>query len=201
MIKLIAGLGNPGTEYEATRHNAGFWMVDQLEQRGNASLRKEKKFDDALTARAPLGRQQVWLLEPQKYMNLSGLAVRKLADFANVSPQEILVVHDELDLPPGAARLKFGGGTGGHNGLKDIARHLGTQDFWRLRLGIGHPRDALPPEARKGAVQDVAAFVLKPPRRDEMTLIVDAIDRSLSVMDDILDGQQEKAMLKLHSAA
>lgn len=164
MIKLIVGLGNPGAEYTATRHNAGFWLVDQLAREAGATLRDERRFH-GFYAKARLCGEEVHLLEPQTYMNRSGQSVVALAHFFKILPNEILVAHDELDLPPGAVKLKLGGGSGGHNGLKDISAHLSSQQYWRLRIGIGHPRDMIPESARAGAKPDVANFVLKPPRK------------------------------------
>lgn len=187
-IRLIVGLGNPGRDYEATRHNAGFWWVDAVAARKSASLRPEKKFH-GMAARVTEGAREIWLLEPDTFMNASGRAVGALAGFYRIAPDEILVVHDELDLPPGTVRLKKGGGHGGHNGLKDIAAHLGTPEFWRLRLGIGHPgnRDA------------VVNFVLNPPQRAEQELIDAAIDASLAALPQLLSGDFAAAMIKLHT--
>ncbi|SDV48218.1 aminoacyl-tRNA hydrolase [Chitinasiproducens palmae] len=193
MIKLIVGLGNPGPEYAATRHNAGFWFVDRVAADIGATLRHEQRFQ-GMAGRGRLGGHDVYLLEPQTFMNRSGLSVVSLARFYKILPDEILVAHDELDLAPGVARLKRGGGTGGHNGLKDIGAHLSTPDYWRLRLGIGHPRDGLP----AGAKPDVANFVLKPPRREEQDQIDEAIDRALAVLDGFVAGQGERAMMQLH---
>jgi len=142
----------------------------------------------------------VWLLQPQTFMNRSGLATVALARFYKVMPDEILVVHDELDLPPGAVKLKLGGGSGGHNGLKDIAAHLTTQQFWRLRLGIGHPRNLLPPGSSPSGQHDVANFVLKAPRKEEQDLIDRAIDQSLDALPELIAGNAEKAMMRLHTA-
>ena len=192
-IRLIVGLGNPGAEYEQTRHNAGFWLVDNLAYSlPHCRLQRETKFQ-ALAAKTRLGGQDVWLLQPQTFMNLSGRAVGAIAKFFKISPQEVLVVHDELDLPPGSAKLKKGGSTGGHNGLKDIAAALGTQDFWRLRLGIGHPRE----QGLKTAVID---FVLHRPRAEEQKLIDDAITQSLSIIPLLCEGKFELAMKSLHTA-
>ena len=164
--KLVVGLGNPGSEYTETRHNAGFWFCERLARELGTSFSKEARFH-GLAANA---RQNgVWLLMPQTFMNRSGQSVAALARFYRIEPAEILVVHDELDIPPGQLRLKFGGGLGGHNGLKDITAHLGTQDFWRLRVGIGHPGDR----------NEVVNFVLKPPRREESELIDESLDRAL----------------------
>ncbi|VVE36793.1 aminoacyl-tRNA hydrolase [Pandoraea anhela] len=194
MIKLIVGLGNPGAEYTATRHNAGFWFVDALAQQSGASLTNQKNFH-GFAGRARVAGQEVWLLEPQTFMNRSGQSVVALARFYKIMPDEILVVHDELDLLPGTVRLKRGGGTGGHNGLKDIAAHLTTPEFWRLRLGIGHPRTLQP----AGSQQQVADFVLKPPRKEEQGEIDDAMSRSLDIVDLVVKGEMEKAMMRLHA--
>ncbi len=164
--KLIVGLGNPGAEYAETRHNAGFWFCERLARELGVSYSKEARFH-GLAANAR--HDGVWLLMPQTFMNRSGQSVAALARFYRINPAEILVVHDELDIPPGQLRLKFGGGLGGHNGLKDITAHLGTQDYWRLRVGIGHPGDR----------NEVVNFVLKPPRREESELIDESLDRAL----------------------
>ena len=187
MIRLVAGLGNPGKEYAETRHNAGFWWVDRLASGENATLRMDPGMH-GFTARIP---GDIWLIEPQTFMNASGRAVSALSRFYKIAPEHILVVHDELDLEPGAVRLKLGGGLGGHNGLKDIASHLGTRDFWRLRLGIGHP----------GEKKNVSDYVLKAPRKEEEELIQDAISKSLAAWPLIAKGQQQAAMLKLHTKA
>lgn len=192
-IRLIVGLGNPGSDYETTRHNAGFWLVDALARHAGVTLSRESRFY-GLAGRTRLGGNEIWLLEPQTFMNRSGQAVGALARFFKIAPDEVLVVHDELDLPPGAAKLKRGGSSGGHNGLKDITAALGTQDYWRLRLGIGHPR-AL------GLQQPVVDFVLHRPRKEEQDAIDAAIDRSLAVMPLLCEGKPEQAMLRLHSAA
>ncbi|NNM82977.1 MAG: aminoacyl-tRNA hydrolase [Burkholderiales bacterium] len=183
-IRLVAGLGNPGIEYQDTRHNAGFWWVDRLASREGASLKIDSRMHGII------GRAgDSWLIKPQTFMNASGRAVSALSRFYKIPPSEILVVHDELDLEPGTVRLKLGGGLGGHNGLKDISAHLGTQDYWRLRLGIGHP----------GERSQVSNFVLKPPSRQEEELILDAIEKSLDAWHLIATGQQQAAMLKLHT--
>ena len=187
-IRLIVGLGNPGREYETTRHNAGYWWLDELARLQNLSFKSEPKFH-GLAARGQLHGHEMLLLKPQTFMNVSGRAVGALAQFYKIAPAEMLVVHDELDLPPGVARLKMGGGHGGHNGLKDIIAHLGSKDFWRLRLGIGHPGDRA----------DVAGYVLNDPRREERELIDEAIQRALHVAPLIVEGKTEAAMLKLHS--
>lgn len=187
-IKLIVGLGNPGAEYANTRHNAGFWWVDCVAHDESISLRPESKFH-GLAGRVGNGSDELWLLQPQTYMNRSGLSVVAQARFYKLTPEQILVVHDELDLPPGAAKLKQGGGHGGHNGLKDIIAHLGSPNFWRLRLGIGHPGDR----------NEVANFVLKPPRQEEQRVIDDAIDVSLKVLPLLRKGDFPKAMHQLHT--
>ena len=186
-IRLIAGLGNPGREYADTRHNAGFWFLEEVARKAGASLRLESRFH-ASVARVNLSGQEVWLIAPQTYMNISGQALAALASYYKISPEEILVVHDELDLLPGTARLKRGGGPGGHNGLKDIIARLGP-DFWRLRIGIGHPGD-------KNAVAD---FVLHRPSQTEETLMRDALDQSLSVLPLMVAGDMASAMHQLHT--
>ncbi|MCX7152479.1 MAG: aminoacyl-tRNA hydrolase [Proteobacteria bacterium] len=191
-IRLIVGLGNPGTEHERDRHNAGFWLVDRIAGLRRVDLKKEGKFQ-ARVARFATADGDAWLLQPQTYMNLSGAAVSALAGFYKITPDHVLVVHDDLDLPAGGVKLKLGGGHGGHNGLRDIAARLATTDFWRLRIGIGHPRDSARSE------QDVADFVLQSPRKEEQALIDDVIDRSLALLDLMLAGQMEQAMHKLHS--
>jgi len=187
-MKLIVGLGNPGREYTATRHNAGTWWISRLADQLNITLKAEPRFH-GLCARIGQGESELWLLNPQTYMNASGRAVAALCRFYKIEPQQMLVVHDELDLPPGTSRLKLDGGLGGHNGLKDIAGHLATRDFWRLRIGIGHPGD-------KHAVVN---YVLQPPRREESVLIEEAIERSLEVWPLIAQGNCQAAMMKLHT--
>jgi PTH1 family peptidyl-tRNA hydrolase len=192
-IRLIVGLGNPGPEYEQTRHNAGFWLVDNLANSlPGCRLQRESRFN-ALMAKTAIAGHEVWLLEPQTFMNRSGQSVGGLARFYKIAPDEVLVVHDELDLPPGAAKLKKGGSSGGHNGLKDITAALGTQDYWRLRLGIGHPRSL-------NSQQAVADFVLHRPRREEQVLIEDAIDKSLRIIPLVCEGKLDIATMQLHTA-
>ena len=188
LIKLIVGLGNPGSEYAKTRHNAGFWWVDRLCEKERLTLKSEKKFHGN-TARISTGGHDLWLLEPLTFMNVSGRAVQALATFYKILPNEILVVHDELDLPPGTVKIKPGGGHGGHNGLKDIIAQLGTQEFWRLRIGIGHPGDR----------NEVINYVLQPPRAEERPLIDETITRSLELFPLIVRGDLQAAMLKLHT--
>ncbi|MEC4719106.1 aminoacyl-tRNA hydrolase [Noviherbaspirillum sp. CPCC 100848] len=188
-IRLIVGLGNPGPEYEQTRHNAGFWLVDQL---AGHRLVRESRYN-ALAAKTSIAGQEVWLLEPQTYMNRSGQSVGALARFYKIPADDILVVHDELDLPPGAAKIKKGGSSGGHNGLKDITAALGTQDYWRLRIGIGHPRTL-------NLQQPVVDFVLHRPRKEEQPLIDEAIGKSIDIIPMLCEGKFEAAMMKLHSS-
>ena len=186
-MRLVVGLGNPGREYEATRHNAGFWWVENLADAEGVRLQGESKFFGRV-GRLAKGGNDCWFLLPQTYMNLSGRAVQALAAYYKIEPDEILVIHDELDLEPGTVRLKKGGGVAGHNGLKDIAAKLGP-DFWRVRLGIGHPGD-------RAMVSD---YVLHVPRQEEADLISGAIERSLAVWPLILSGEMEKAMHRLHT--
>ncbi|MGH6623446.1 MAG: aminoacyl-tRNA hydrolase [Burkholderiaceae bacterium] len=191
-IRLIVGLGNVGAEYEATRHNAGFWYVDAIARRAEARFTSERKFHGQV-ARARLGGSEAWLLKPSTWMNRSGQAVVALALFYKILPTEILVVHDEVDLLPGAIKLKRGGGTAGHNGLKDIQAKLSTPDFWRLRIGVGHPRSL-------ELAQEVVDFVLHPPRRDEQTAIDEAMGRADGIVELLIKGEFEAAMLRLHTA-
>jgi len=188
-IHLVVGLGNPGREHAATRHNAGFWFVDALAAKLGATFGNEAKFHGQ-AARAADG---VRLLKPGTYMNLSGRSVAALARFFALSPENVLVAHDELDLTAGEAKMKFGGGVAGHNGLRDIAAALGTQAFWRLRLGIGHPRDSAIPQ------QDVADYVLAPPSREDRAAIDEAIARGLDAWPAIGAGDFERAMQMLHT--
>lgn len=190
-IRLIAGLGNPGPEYEQTRHNAGFWLLDALAASSGIRLNREARYQ-ALAAKTRIGGADVWLVQPQTWMNRSGLAVGGLAHFYKIAADEILVVHDELDLPPGTARIKKGGSSGGHNGLKDITAALGTQDYWRLRIGIGHPRTV-------GVQQPVVDYVLHRPRKDEQLLIDEAIARSLDVLPLLCEGKIDAATMQLHT--
>jgi len=192
-IRMIVGLGNVGAEFARTRHNAGFWFVDRLAQRGGATFRHEKKFSGDL-ARASIGGQDVWLVKPGTFMNLSGQCVVAAALFYRVLPDQILVAHDELDLLPGDVRLKLGGGVAGHNGLKDIRARLSSADYWRLRIGIGHPRSL-------NLRQDVADFVLHPPRREEMAAIEGALERAEAVIETAVTGQFANAMTRLHTSA
>src|SRR4051794_5592335 len=189
MIKLFVGLGNPGTEYEATRHNAGFWWIDALARDLKVSLVPERSYH-GLVARTSLHGQTLWLMEPQTFMNLSGKAVAALARFYKIQPDEILVAHDELDVVPGQAKLKFGGSHAGHNGLRDIHAQLGTGDYWRLRLGIGHP----------GVKAEVINWVLKKPAPDQRTAIEECIVRTLKAVPALLGGEMDKATLLVHTS-
>jgi PTH1 family peptidyl-tRNA hydrolase len=191
-IKLIVGLGNPGKKYEATRHNAGSWLVERLAALHRLTLRKEPRFH-ALAGRIGTASGHAWLLLPQTWMNESGSAVGATAQFHKIAADEILIVHDELDLPPGGVKIKQGGGHAGHNGLRDIIENLGTPEFWRMRIGIGHPREIAASE------QEVADFVLHPPRREEQELIDAVIARGVDAFDLILEDNMAAAMHKLHT--
>lgn len=188
MIKLFVGLGNPGPDYEATRHNAGFWWIDALARELKVNLVPERSYY-GLAGRTSVNGQSVWLLQPQTFMNLSGKSVASLARFFKIQPEEILVVHDELDLPPGQVKLKRGGSHAGHNGLRDIHAQLGSPDYWRLRIGIGHP----------GEKSEVANWVLKKPAPDQRTLIEDSIAHSLKAHTAMLAGEMDKATLLVHT--
>jgi peptidyl-tRNA hydrolase, PTH1 family len=188
MIRLFVGLGNPGPEYEATRHNAGFWWLEALAAQLKARLVPERAYQ-GLVARVNLADGPVWLLEPMTFMNRSGAAVAPLARFFKIEPAQILVVHDELDLQPGEAKLKLGGSAAGHNGLKDIHGLLGTQEFWRLRLGIGHP----------GVKEEVPNYVLKKPSADHRLAIEKAIEQSLGASDLMIAGDMAKALARIHA--
>ncbi len=189
-MKLIVGLGNPGRKYEATRHNAGFWFVEEVARASRAEFRREARFSGEV-ARVP--GSDVWLLKPETFMNESGRAVGAVASFYRIPADEILIAHDELDLPPGAVRLKFGGGLSGHNGLRDIAPAVGAQDFWRLRIGIGHPRDV------PGSGQDPVDYVLHAPRAEERKAIGEALDKAMEVWPLVATHDMQGAMLKLHT--
>ncbi len=189
MIKLFVGLGNPGPDYEATRHNAGFWWIDALARAWKLQLNVEKGYW-GLVARTTIAGQTVWLLEPLTFMNASGKSVAALARFFKIAPAEILVVHDELDIVPGQVKLKFGGSHAGHNGLRDIHAQLGSPDYWRLRLGIGHPGDRA----------EVIHWVLKKPSLDHRIAIDQCIDRSLKAVPALLAGEMEKATMLIHTA-
>ena len=185
-LRLIVGLGNPGADYAETRHNAGFWFCERLARELGVGWTRESRFN----AWAGHARNEgLWLLLPQTFMNRSGQSVRALTQFYRIEPAEMLVIHDELDLPPGHMRLKFGGGLGGHNGLKDITAQLGTQDYWRLRIGIGHPGDK----------NEVANYVLKPPRREEREDIDAALDRALLAWPQFAKADFDAATQRINS--
>ncbi|HZI83508.1 MAG TPA: aminoacyl-tRNA hydrolase [Casimicrobiaceae bacterium] len=192
-LRLFVGLGNPGRRYASTRHNAGAWFVDRLARLLDLELRSESRFQSLVArGRAPDGGD-FRLALPQSYMNESGNPVASLARYYRIPPAEILVAHDELDLKPGSVKLKLGGGSAGHNGLNDVVEQLGVGDFWRLRIGIGHPRDAELAEA------EVVDYVLHPPRAEDKAQIDDAIARALAVWPDLVSGDTERAMLALHT--
>jgi peptidyl-tRNA hydrolase, PTH1 family len=187
-LKLIVALGNPGREYARTRHNAGWWWVDQLAQRYRGSWRADSREHTEL-ARIALEGHEIWLLKPTSYMNDSGGPTAAMSKFYRISPPEMLFIHDDIDLPPGIARLKFGGGHGGHNGLRDVIAHLGA-DFWRLRLGVGHP----------GSKDLVIGSVLDRPTAPEQEAIEDAMSRSLDIIPELMRSGAERAMHNLHSS-
>ena len=188
MIRLLVGLGNPGPEYEATRHNAGFWFIDEAARTLGATLTIERSYSGR-AARVNRSEGPVWLLEPLTFMNLSGKSVAALARFFKIAPSEILVVHDELDLLPGQVKIKLGGSSAGHNGLKDIQAQLGSADFWRLRLGIGHP----------GVKAEVINYVLRKPLAEQREAIDKSIEQSIKALDLLLSGNMEHAMMKIHA--
>jgi peptidyl-tRNA hydrolase, PTH1 family len=187
-IKLIVALGNPGREHQSDRHNIGFRWLDQLCEREQSSLKAESKFSSKL-AKLNIAGQSVFCMAPQTFMNASGRAVSAVAKFYKIDPAEILVVYDELDLPPGAARLKFSGGHGGHNGVRDIAKALSSKDFWRLRIGIGHP----------GSARDVSDYVLSSSSVSDAQKIQAAVDDSFRVLGNLIAGESDQAMLDLHT--
>lgn len=188
MFKLLVGLGNPGPEYEDTRHNAGWWWLDRVAADLRVTLHPERSYF-GLVGRTQVQGQPLWLLKPTTYMNRSGQAVAALARFFKIAPHEILVAHDELDLPPGDARLKRGGGHAGHNGLRDIHAQLGSADYWRLRLGIGHP----------GVKAEVVHWVLRKPPLEQRQAIDAAIDRAARALPLLLAGEVAKATSAIHT--
>ena len=188
MIRLLVGLGNPGPEYQATRHNAGFWFVDAAARELRLTLAPERSYF-GLVARMNRGDDPVWLLEPMTFMNLSGKSVAALARFFKIAPSEIMVAHDELDLLPGQVKMKRGGSHAGHNGLKDIQAQLGSADFWRLRLGIGHPGDRA----------EVVNYVLRKPLAEHREAIDKCIEQSIMALPLLLDGEMERALMKVHA--
>ena len=189
MIKLFVGLGNPGAKYEQTRHNAGFWWIDQLADQLKVNLKLEKSYK-GLVGKAVHEGQTIWLLEPQTFMNASGQSVAQLAKFFKIKPEEILVVHDELDIVPGQAKLKLGGGHAGHNGLRDIHAQLGSDQYWRLRVGIGHP----------GVKSEVLHWVLKKPSPEHQTAIDECIARTLKAYASLCEGDTTQATLVIHTS-
>lgn len=189
MIRLLVGLGNPGPDYDGTRHNAGFWWLDGVSRALNAPLQMDKSYH-GLVARTAVNGQTVWLLAPQTFMNLSGKSVASLAHFFKIAPQDILVAHDDLDIVPGEAKLKLGGSHAGHNGLRDIHAQLGTDQYWRLRLGIGHP----------GNKAEVIHWVLKKPSPDHRIAIDQAIERSLKALPALLAGDMAQATRLVHTS-
>ncbi len=189
MIRLFVGLGNPGSDYEATRHNAGFWWLDALARELKTNPLMDKTYH-GLVARTLVNGQAVWLLKPQTFMNLCGKSVAGLVRFFKIQPQEILVAHDELDIVPGEARLKLGGSHAGHNGLRDIHAQLGTDDYWRLRLGVGHP----------GVKSEVINWVLKKPSLEHRLAIDQSIARALTALPHLLDGDMDKATMLVHTS-
>jgi peptidyl-tRNA hydrolase, PTH1 family len=189
MIKLFVGLGNPGPEYEGTRHNAGFWWIDALAEAWKATLVPDRSYHGQV-ARVNLNGETLWLLKPQTFMNLSGKSVAALARFFKIQPHEILVAHDELDIVPGQVKLKLGGSHAGHNGLRDIHGQLGTDDYWRLRLGIGHP----------GVKSEVIHWVLKKPSPEHREAIEECIARTMKAVPALLAGDMEKATMLIHTS-
>ncbi|MDJ0779239.1 MAG: aminoacyl-tRNA hydrolase [Gammaproteobacteria bacterium] len=187
-IRVVVGLGNPGADYVDTRHNAGFWLVDEIAADAGATFRFDKRYHGDVCKISPLARD-VHLLKPMTFMNRSGQAVGALMRFYKFTPAQLLIVHDELDLPPGTSRIKYGGGHGGHNGLRDIVSHLGSRDFFRIRIGIGHPGDS----------KKVINYVLRKPSQADSAAIADANRDTLAVMPLIYEGNIEKAMHALHS--
>ena len=187
-LKVIVGLGNPGSKYTETRHNAGFWFIEEVARHYSATFRPDKKFHGEV-AKISIAGKDIWLLKPDTFMNLSGRSVQSLLSFYRITAEQLLVAHDEIDLDPGTAKLKTGGGHGGHNGLRDIINQLGTKDFHRLRIGVGHP----------GSKDQVVDFVLHNASRDERALIDRDIDDAVSIMPDLASGAFEQAMQTLHS--
>ena len=189
MIRLFVGLGNPGPDYEDTRHNAGFWWIDALARELKTNLVMDKSYH-GMVARVSVLGQSVWLLKPMTFMNLSGKSVASLANFFKIPPQDMLVAHDELDIAPGEAKIKLGGSHAGHNGLRDIHAQLGTDQYWRLRLGVGHP----------GNKAEVINWVLKKPSPDHRIAIEQTIDRALKALPQFLAGDMEQATRLVHTS-
>ncbi|SMN01315.1 Peptidyl-tRNA hydrolase [uncultured Candidatus Thioglobus sp.] len=187
-IKLIVGLGNPGKDYQAHRHNVGFWFCDALVNLYVGAFKKESKFFGEV-AKINLAGSDVWLLKPSTYVNESGRSIQSIAKFYQIDANEILVIHDELDLDPGTARIKFSGGHGGHNGLRDTIKAIDSNDFYRLRIGIGHPGDR----------SQVSDFVLNAPKKSEIEPLQNALTDSLQVIELLVKGEVESAMQTLHT--
>ncbi len=187
-LKVIVGLGNPGSKYTETRHNAGFWFIEEVARQYGAAFRLDKKFHGEV-AKITVQGENIWLLKPDTFMNRSGFSAQSLLAFYRINPDQLLVVHDEIDLPPGTAKIKSGGGHGGHNGLRDIINQLGSKDFFRLRIGVGHP----------GSKDLVVDYVLHNASRDDRLLIDRDIDDAVAVLPDLASGALEQAMQKLHS--
>ena len=188
MIRLLVGLGNPGPEYETTRHNAGFWFIDAVARELRVNLAPDRSYF-GLVARMSRPDGPIWLLEPMTFMNLSGKSVAALARFFKLAPGEIMVAHDELDLLPGQVKMKLGGSHAGHNGLKDIQAQLGSADFWRLRLGIGHP----------GERAEVVNYVLRKPLAADRDAIDKCIEQSITALPLLLNGEMDRALMKVHA--
>ena len=186
-IRLIAGLGNPGENHAQTRHNAGFWFVDTLAARKNVTFKHETKFKGEVAHFSCLG-EKIWLLKPQTYMNDSGDSLRLFCDFCKISSEQVLVAHDEIDLPNGEVKIKWSGGHGGHNGLRSIFAHF-NKDIWRLRLGVGHP----------GHKDQVVGYVLKQINKQDRAEVDNAIIGAMNTLDECVDGDMEAAMRKLHT--
>jgi PTH1 family peptidyl-tRNA hydrolase len=186
-IRIIAGLGNPEDRYERTLHNAGFWFADAVARKGGGSFRYEKKFD-ADICKVNLSGEDIWLVKPQNYMNQSGPPIRGMLDYYRLRPTQLLVAHDEIDLPPDVVRLKEGGGHGGHNGIRDVIQHCG-RDFVRLRFGVGHP----------GEKEKVTNYVLKKGSADVEAAVERNIDDAIAVLPELIDGDINAAMKKLHT--
>lgn len=189
MIRLLVGLGNPGPDYAGTRHNAGFWWLDAVARQLNVSLQMDKAYQ-GLVARTTFQGHPLWLLQPQTFMNLSGHSVAALARFFKIEPQDILVAHDELDIAPGEAKLKLGGSHAGHNGLRDLHAQLGTDQYWRLRIGVGHP----------GSKAEVIHWVLKKPSPDHRIAIEQTIDRAVGALPHLLADDMAQATRLIHTS-